>query len=568
MAIRPRPAAGADSLPLHLHPVVRRVLAARRVSPAHLDPGLRQLIPIHELPGVVAAAARLVRARERGERILVIGDFDADGATATALSMACLREFGFANPGFLVPDRFTLGYGLSPGVVELAAQRRPQLLLTVDNGITSHEGVARARELGLEVLITDHHLPGPSVPGDALIVNPNLPGAAFASPALCGVGVAFYVMAATGRLLAERGVISPAQAREAPAACLDLVALGTVADLVPLDFNNRILVGEGLRRIRAGRTRPGVQALFQVAGRDPAQARAADLGFAVAPRLNAAGRLEDMSIGIACLLAGDREEARQLAVRLDTLNRERRELQERMQGEAELMLGDLSPADRAGAACLFRDCWHPGIVGLVASRVRELTGAPAIAFARAAEPGWLRGSARSVEGLHIRDLIFSALAALPEVPARFGGHAMAAGLSLPEAALPAFRQAFGAALERASDQGADRDVVWTDGPLEPQELQLELAEALAAAGPWGQGFPEPLFDNQFLLHDQRVIGDGHLKLRVQHTDGGPILDAVAFRQPPLDAPEGARLRLVYRLDVNHFRASRSAQLVVEHVDCV
>lgn len=517
---------------------------------------------------MLVAAQRLAQARERGERILVIGDFDADGATATALAIICLRQFGFADPGFLVPDRFTLGYGLSPQVVELAVQRRPHLLLTVDNGITSHQGVERARQLGLEVLITDHHLPGDTLPGAALIVNPNLPGAAFASPALCGVGVAFYLMAATGRLLAERGLVSAALARDTATACLDLVALGTVADLVPLDFNNRILVAEGLRRIRAGRTRPGIQALFEVAGRGPGLARAADLGFAVAPRLNAAGRLDDMSIGIACLLAGNRDEAQALAVRLDALNMERRELQVRMQAEAELMLDDLPRIEDLDGACLFRECWHPGIVGLVASRIRELTGAPAIAFARASEPGVLRGSARSVEGLHIRDLIADALAALPEIPARFGGHAMAAGLSLPEADLPAFRQAFGAALDRAWGQAARQDVMWTDGALEPRDLNLELAEALAAAGPWGQRFPEPLFDNQFTLRGQRVIGDGHLKLRVQHAGGGPVLDAVAFRQPRLAAEEGACLRLVYRLDVNQFRESRNAQLVVEYVDCV
>lgn len=554
--------------PPQLHPVVRRVLAARRVGQGQLDPVLGKLVPVQELPGVVPAAERLVQARERGERILVIGDFDADGATATALSIACLRRFGFADPGFLVPDRFALGYGLSPGVVELAVQRRPSLLLTVDNGITSLEGVERARQLGLEVLITDHHLAGDTLPGEALIVNPNLPGSTFASPALCGVGVAFYVMAATGRLLAERGLVSSALARDAVTDCLDLVALGTVADLVPLDFNNRILVGEGLRRIRAGRTRPGIQALFQVARRDPALARASDLGFSVAPRLNAAGRLDDMSIGIACLLAGGPGEARQLAVRLDALNRERRELQERMQGEAELMLGELPRADDPGSACLFDERWHPGIVGLVASRVRELTGAPAIAFARAAESGLLRGSARSVDGLHIRDLIAAALADLPEVPARFGGHAMAAGLTLPESHLPAFRQAFASVLERAWDPEAGRDVVLTDGSLEPGDLHLGLAEALAAAGPWGQGFPEPLFDNHFLLHGQRVIGEAHLKMRVQHADGGPVMDAVAFGQAPLAANEGARLRLVYRLDVNQFRESRTAQLVVEYLDCV
>jgi single-stranded-DNA-specific exonuclease len=568
--IRARPSGGLyhDALPAVLHPVVRRVLAARQVEPRHLDAGLRQLIPVPELPGVDAAAARLVQARQRGERILVIGDFDADGATASALAVTCLRAFGFASPGFLVPDRFAFGYGLSPGIAELAHARKPDLLVTVDNGITSLEGVRRARELGMEVLVTDHHLAGEALPEGALLVNPNLPGSRFGSPALCGVGVAFYLMAATGRELARLGVIPSNLARDAVSGCLDLVALGTVADLVPLDFNNRILVGEGLRRIRAGRTRPGIDALFRVAGRDPALARSADLGFAIAPRLNAAGRLDDMSIGIACLLAPDEGQARSLAAQLDALNTERRSLQERMQGEAEVILGELDKKPPGAGSCLFDDRWHPGIVGLIASRVRELTGEPAIAFARATEPGMLRGSARSVDGVHIRDVLATAFTSLPGVTPRFGGHAMAAGLTLAEADLAGFSQAFSAALTALRDPAAAGDILWTDGGLEPGELNLDLAEALASAGPWGQGFPEPLFDNRFRLREQRVIGERHLKLRVQHLDGGPLLDAVAFGQPRLKAADGAPLRLVYRLDVNTFRQSRTAQLVVEHLDCV
>ena len=314
-----------------MHPVLRRVLAARRVDPLQLQPGLSRLLPVGSLPGIAEAAERLATARVREERVLVIGDFDADGATATALALSCLRAFGFTDPGFIVPDRFTLGYGLSPAVAELAAARTPALLMTVDNGITSIEGIRRARELGMEVLVTDHHLPGPALPDTALIVNPNLPGSAFGSPALCGVGVAFYLMAETGRQLAALGLVSAERARDVVTDCLDLVALGTVADLVALDFNNRVLVSEGLRRIRAGRTRPGIVALFRVAGRDPALARAGDLGFAIAPRLNAAGRLADMSEGIECLLAPDDATARRLAADLDALNTERRTLQSRME---------------------------------------------------------------------------------------------------------------------------------------------------------------------------------------------------------------------------------------------
>ncbi|MBL8201937.1 MAG: single-stranded-DNA-specific exonuclease RecJ [Chromatiales bacterium] len=567
---RPPRAQLADALPADLHPVLRRVLAAREVTPDQLRPGLGRLLPVGELPGVTAAAERLAAARAGGERVLVIGDFDADGATATALAMACLRAFGFADPGFLVPDRFTLGYGLSPGIAELAAARRPALLLTVDNGITSIDGIRRARELGMEVLVTDHHLAGAELPDATCIVNPNLPGSRFGSTALCGVGVAFYLMAATGRRLAALGLVPADVARDAVTACLDLVALGTVADLVPLDFNNRILVAEGLRRIQAGRSRPGIDALFRVAGRDPVRARSSDLGFAIAPRLNAAGRLTDMTLGIECLLARDPATAEGCAAELDALNTERRALQDRMQDEAGELLADLSAAAIASgaAACLFDERWHPGIVGLVATRIRETTGEPAIAFARATESGLLRGSARSVEGIHVRDLIASAVARLSWSGIRYGGHAMAAGLTIPEAGLADFQRAFGAELDRVRQPLGGSGILWTDGSLDPGDLQLGVAEALAAAGPWGQAFPEPLFDNHFTVREQRVVGERHLKLRVQHRDGGPVVDAVAFRRAPLASARNVPARLVYRLDVNHYRDNRTAQLVVEHLESV
>ncbi|MEO8225756.1 MAG: single-stranded-DNA-specific exonuclease RecJ, partial [Gammaproteobacteria bacterium] len=533
-----------------------------------LSPGLAQIVPVGELPGVVAAAERLALARERGERVLVIGDFDADGATASALVVTCLRAFGFASPGFLVPDRFTLGYGLSPGIVELAAAREPHLLVTVDNGITSIDGARRARELGIEVLITDHHLAGPELPDAALIVNPNLPGSTFASPALCGVGVAFYLMAATGRCLAERGIIPAPVAREAVASCLDLVALGTVADLVPLDFNNRILVAEGLRRIRSGRSRPGIDALFRAAGRDPTVARGSDLGFAIAPRLNAAGRLTDMTLGIDCLLATEAATARRHASELDQLNIERRALQQRMQGEAEALLADLPDFAAGAGICLFDERWHPGVVGLVANRMREITGQPAVAFARATEPGMLRGSARSVDGLNIRDAIAAAVTACPGIAVRYGGHAMAAGLTLAEPDFPAFTRALATEVARQAPGLGAGAVIWTDGALGPADLQLDFAETLAGSGPWGQAFPEPLFDNLFDVREQRTVGERHLKLRVQHRDGGPVLDAIAFHHDPLASPGTGPVRLIYRLDVNHYRATRTAQLVVEYLDCV
>lgn len=568
--IRQRPALAvfADALPRELHPVLRRVLAARQVASVDLHPALGRMLPVGSLPGALAAGERLASARLNGERVLVIGDFDADGATATALVMSCLRAFGFADPGFLVPDRFALGYGLSPGIVELAAARQPALLLTVDNGITSIDGVRRARELGIEVLITDHHLAGTDLPDAALIVNPNLPGSDFGSRALCGVGVAFYVMAATGRLLAERGVVSPAIARDAVTDCLDLVALGTVADLVPLDFNNRILVAEGLRRIRARRARPGINALFDIAGRDQAAVRSSDLGFAIAPRLNAAGRLTDMTLGIECLLAPDSATARTQAAELDALNRERRVLQEQMQLEAEDLLADLPDFGQGTAHCLFDERWHPGIVGLVANRVREISGRPAIAFARATEPGMLRGSARSIEGLNVRDAIAAAVTALPGIEVRFGGHAMAAGLSIAEEHLEAFAAALAAQIARETEPDSGQSVLWTDGELSVADLHLELAETLAASGPWGQAFPEPLFDNVFAVREQRVVGEKHLKLRVQHHAGGPVIDAIAFGRAPLPGARDLSARLVYRLAVNHYRNVRTAQLVVEHLDCV
>lgn len=566
-----RPSESAQAaLPAGLHPVLRRVLAARQVTGGQLAPSLSRLVPVGTLPGVAAAAERLLLARQRGERVLVVGDFDADGATATALSVLALRALGFTAPAFLVPDRFTLGYGLSPGIVALAAPGKPDLILTVDNGITSHEGVRHARELGINVLITDHHLAGEQLPDADWIVAPNLPGSAFGSPSLCGVGVAFYLLAATGRLLADRGLVSPGAARAAATAGLDLVALGTVADLVPLDFNNRILVAEGLRRIRAGRSRPGIEALFRVAGRNPGDARAADLGYAIAPRLNAAGRLDDMTIGVQCLLAGDADEACTLAGELERLNRERRTLQDRMQDEASSLLDGLeaSGAGIYGSSCLFDERWHAGVIGLVASRIRERTGQPAIAFARAMEPGMLRGSARSIEGLHVRDAIAAALARLPHLTIRFGGHAMAAGLSLPEAELPAFRQAFAAELARQQAGSGGPEVLWTDGALRPDDIGLELAGALAGSGPWGQGFAEPLFDNCFRVREQRVVGERHLRLRVRHDDGGPWTDAIAFSRPPLGTPLPARVRLLYRLDVNNWQDSRRHQLVVEHLECV
>jgi single-stranded-DNA-specific exonuclease len=567
-AVRRRP---VPALPPHivaagLHPVLQRVLAARGVGPGELEPVLARLLPVGSLPGSDAAVARLGAARARGERVVIVGDFDADGATATALFVASLRDFGFPRVEFLVPDRFRLGYGLSPAVADLVAAGGPALIVTVDNGIASVAGVDRARALGLEVLVTDHHLPPPELPAAVAIVNPNLVDSRFGSPALCGVGVAFYVVAALGRALAAAGLVPVERVRRVAAAGLDLVALGTVADVVPLDFNNRILVAEGLRRIRAGRTRPGLQALFAVAGRDPALATAGDLGFAVAPRLNAAGRLADMAIGVQCLLAPDLATAAPLAERLQALNAERRALQARMEAEAHAQLDALPVVAEAAAAAvvLFDERWHLGVVGLVAGRVRERTGRPAVAFARDPATGLLRGSARSVPGVNIRDCIAVALAGvdLPEV--RFGGHAMAAGLTLPDTLLAGFGAALAAAVAALAGAPEDAGLLWSDGGLAPADLSAELAVLLEAAGPWGAAFPEPRFDDVFEVLDERVVGGAHLRLTVRHADGGPAVGAIAFGRSDTGLA-GGRARLVYRLEPDRYRDRRVPQLVVEAV---
>lgn len=555
------------ALPESMHPVLRRVYAARQVAPQEVGATLCALLPVGALSNAEEAAAFLADARGRDNAIVVVGDFDADGATASALMVTALRAMGFRRVSSLVPNRFELGYGLSPPVVELAAERGAEILVTVDNGISSIEGVARARELGMEVLVTDHHLPGAELPPARVIVNPNLPGESFASKSLCGVGVAFYVMAALSREVARRGYADFEAARRAVTECLDLVALGTVADLVSLDHNNRILVGEGLRRMRAGRARPGIEALFSVAGRDVTSARSADLAFAVAPRLNAAGRLDDMSLGIECLLATDGRRAFALAQRLDGLNRQRRQLQARMQEQAEaylLALDDHLDGAQHPAFCLFDPAWHEGIVGLLASRVKERTGRPVVAFAPGGQAGQLKGSARSVQGLHIRDVL-AAVAARRRVPGLvFGGHAMAAGLRLPAASLELFAGEFTAEVAQQMPGSSIDAVLWTDGALAVPELQLPLAEQLYFAGPWGQGFPEPLFDNEFCVLEQCRLREAHLRLTLRHPQGGETLEAIAFNEP---RTLPAKARFVYRLGINDYGGRRRQQLVVEHVDC-
>ena len=560
--------AGTLDLGDDLHPVLQRVYAARGLrSRQELNLALERLAPIGSLGGAQAAAQLLVRHR-RG-RVLVIGDFDADGATSTALMLRALRQCGFAAVDFLVPNRFEFGYGLSPEIVAVAAERAPTLIVTVDNGISSHAGVQAARARGIDILITDHHLPGGELPDANVIVNPNVPGNGFASGALAGVGVAFYVCAALRRALESAG--------ELPAGCpplaalLDLVALGTVADVVPLDANNRVLVAQGLARIRAGRCVPGISALLGVARRTQADLVASDLGFAVAPRLNAAGRLTDMSIGIRCLLSDDAAEARALAAELDTLNAQRREIEAGMQLQALAAVRSLSDGgsgvQRAGV-CLFDADWHQGVVGLVAGRVKERLRRPVVAFARADERT-LRGSARSVPGVHVRDVLEAIATREPDLLEKFGGHAMAAGLSLPAAHLDRFARAFDREVARAMALGAVSDAVETDGELSDGEIALPLAEALRAGGPWGAGFPEPLFDGVFELRGRpRVLAERHLKFQVGAREGRGGFEAIAFNsidpQRPQPLPEG-RVKLIYRLGTNDYQGERRLQLVVEHL---
>jgi single-stranded-DNA-specific exonuclease len=541
-----------------LHPVVRRVYAGRGLlRNEDLDLSLDRLLPVGSLEGVDAAVNLLTQHRREG-RVLVIGDFDADGATSSALLVRALRALRFAHVDFLVPNRFSFGYGLTPGIVELAAARSPTLLVTVDNGVSSVDGVEAALKLGIPVLVTDHHLPGSVLPRAAAIVNPNLAGSRFASPSLAGVGVAFYVVAALARSLGVEEF--------RPTDLLDLVALGTVADVVPLDRNNRVLVAQGLRRIRAGRCVPGIRALLESGGRRVETTTAADLGFAVAPRLNAAGRLTDMSLGIACLLTDDSSEAASLALKLAGLNEERREIEQRMQLEALEIAAALrfSEGQESFGLCLFDRGWHQGVVGLVAGRIKDRLHRPVVAFAPA-EDGTLRGSARSIPGIHIRDALDSIAARSPGLIEKFGGHAMAAGMTLLEANLAEFRSAFAGEIAARADRETLTGVIHSDGELTAAELSLDTALALRAAGPWGQGFPEPLFDGEFQILDFRIVGGKHLKLQLRAADRPGSLEAILFgylggSADQSELQRGLRIRLAYRLEVNQYQGVERAQL--------
>jgi single-stranded-DNA-specific exonuclease len=552
-------------------PVLRRLYAARGVAnEEQLHYELKRLLQ-PQLKGMEAALTLLVAVLQAQQRILVIGDFDADGATSTALAVRCLRAMGHSKVEFLVPNRFEYGYGLTPEIVEVAALRHPDLLLTVDNGISSFQGVARAQALGMRVLVTDHHLPGAELPQADAIVNPNQPGCEFLSKSAAGVGVVFYVMSALRTRLRELGWFDAARPEPNLAHFLDLVALGTVADVVPLDFNNRILVAQGLLRMRAGQACPGIRAILRVAGRDWQKLSATDLGFVVGPRLNAAGRLDDMSLGIRCLLADQDAEALQIAQELDLLNRDRRAIEAGMQKEAlvslEAMTAELQ-GDLPAGICLYREDWHQGVIGILASRIKDRWHRPVIVFA-ADESGGLKGSGRSIAGLHLRDILDEVATSHPGLLHKFGGHAMAAGLSLQSDLLSRFTEAFAQVVRRhLGDQGLE-PVIESDGELDAADFSLDLAQQLEQGGPWGQAFPEPVFDGEFHLVSQKLVGEKHLKM-VLAPAAAPdtLVDAIAFNVDRSLWPNSncRRVLAAYKLSVNEFRGSRNLQLMVDYLE--
>jgi single-stranded-DNA-specific exonuclease len=538
-----------------LHPVLARVCASRGIrGRRELEDALSGLLPPSGLLHAERAALLLADAIAAGKRMLIVADYDCDGATACALGVRALAAFG-ASVGYLVPNRFEFGYGLTPEVVALAAQSKPDLLVTVDNGIASVEGVEAARALGIEVIVTDHHLPGAELPRAAAIVNPNQPGCAFPSKSLAGVGVMFYVMLALRAELRKRGAFS---AKEEPnlGDVLDLLALGTVADVVPLDFNNRVLVAQGLRRIRAGRMQEGVRALFAVAGRDPSRASTFDLGFLLAPRLNAAGRLSDMSLGIECLVTPDRGRALDIARQLDELNHERRAIEADMRLQADDLLAKLDIGESSSIS-LYDPSWHQGVIGILAGRVKDRYHRPTFAFAPGA-PGEIKGSGRSIAGLHLRDALDLVAKRAPGLLLRFGGHAAAAGATLRAEDFARFAELFEAVAREWLTPAQLGRTVETDGSLETAYLDLGLAQLLEEQI-WGQGFPQPLFCDEFEVLGQRVVGEKHLKLKLAR--GGRTLEAMRFNAlDPLPSP----VRAAYRLAVNEFNGAQNLQLVIEH----
>lgn len=552
-------------------PLLQRIYQSRGVtSDNELDLGLSQLPLPDALMGIENAVGHLVMCLHQQQRILIVGDFDADGATSSALMMLALQAMGYQHVDFLVPNRFHYGYGLTPEIVELAHSKSPDLIITVDNGISSIEGACLAKQLGIKVIVTDHHLPGSQLPEVVAIVNPNQPGCTFPSKNLAGVGVAFYLLSALRAQLRKQNWFSQQKLPEPNmASWLDLVALGTVADVVPLDAVNRTLVYQGLQRIRAGRARPGIHALLRIAGRNPVRLVASDLGFAVGPRLNAAGRLDDISLGIQCLLAEDEYTALQLAQSLDDLNKERRAIEQDMHVEASKIVEDLALDQNSlpAALCLYQADWHQGVVGLLASRIREKYHRPVAVFARD-DQGVLKGSLRSIPGLHIRDALDAIATRHPGLISKFGGHAMAAGLSIDEQALKEFQCALEDQVTQSINDSDLQAHLITDGDLTVDQITMSTAQLLRDAGPWGQLFPEPCFEGVFVAKQQRIVGDKHLKL-VLAPDTSPqkSIDAIQFNVDLEKWPcNSERVRCVYRMDINEYRGRESLQLMIQYME--
>ncbi|WP_448569347.1 single-stranded-DNA-specific exonuclease RecJ [Thalassotalea ganghwensis] len=556
-------------LPDTLHPVIKQIYARRGVkSRQELDLVVKQLLPVESMTGLNSACEVLFSALQEKASIFIIGDFDADGATSTALMMSALSMLGSSNHQFLVPNRFEYGYGLTPEIVEIAYQKGAKLLITVDSGISCHKGVEKAKSLGLKVIITDHHLAGKVLPKADAIVNPNQPDCQFSSKSIAGVGVAFYFVLAMRKYLREKqwfalkGIAEPNVAQ-----LLDLVALGTVADVVSLDNNNRILVEQGLKRIRAGATRPGIQALIEVAGKNQQQLVASDFGFALGPRINAAGRLDDMAFGINCLLAEDLNTARAMAQELDALNKTRREIEQGMQQEAENVLKqcNFTEDNLPFALALFHPQWHQGVIGIVAGRLKEKYHRPTVVFAKVEGSDELKGSARSIPGLHIRDLLEHIDSKHPEMIIKFGGHAMAAGLSIEQRHFNQFQQLFNDYAMQWLDEEVLKGRLFSDGELPTQLMTLTFAEQVKAAGPWGQNFLEPLFDDIFTLVQQRIVGEKHLKVVLEKD--GELFDGIAFNVNTKAWPnsQANKVHVAYRLDINEFRNKQTLQLMIDHL---
>lgn len=567
ISIQRRAQVDDQHLPGNLPAMLRQILARRGVrSDSELSLAAQGLLHFSALSDIDRACQRVAQAIERQEHICIVGDFDADGATSTALLMLALPAFGATRISYLVPNRFTDGYGLTPKLVAAAAAEGTRLIITVDNGIAAHAGVEAATELGVDVVITDHHLPGASLPPAHAVVNPNRTDCAFASGNLAGVGVAFYLLLALRAYYREQGHLGAAVK---VADWLDLVALGTVADVVPLDHNNRILVQQGLARIKAGKCRPGILALLKLAGRDLSKLQATDLGFTVGPRINAAGRLDDIQIGIECLLSNDPQRVDELAQRLDSLNRERRNTEQSMREDAQQFLQQLSfnQAELPPVLALHRDNWHQGVIGILAGRVKEQVYRPVIAFA-AAEGDVLKGSARSVPGVHMRDLLERVYTLAPHTISAFGGHAMAAGLTVPRQHFNEFERVLQEVASDWIDASLLEQVIWSDGELSSDEFTLQFASQLAQAGPWGQGFAEPLFDGYFRVAQQRLVGEKHLKLVLQPEHSSSSVDAIAFNVDTDCWPNPAcgAVRAAYKLQANEFRGRVSLQLVIDHLE--